>query len=47
METNHLSHHLQKKKVIQMNLFTKKKQAHRVRERTYGYYEGRVGGRDS
>ena len=34
------------KKMIQMNLFTKQKQTHRLRERTYGYQRGRVGGRD-
>ena len=33
-----------KKKRIQMNLFTKKKQTHRLREGTYGYQGGRVGG---
>jgi len=31
----------------QMNLFTKQKQTHRFKERTYGCQEGRVGGRDS
>ena len=30
--------------MIQMNLFTKQKQTNRLRERTYGYQEGRVGG---
>ena len=34
------------KKMIQMNLFTKQKQTHRLREGTYGYQGGRVGGRD-
>ena len=34
------------KKKIQRNLFTKQKQTHRFRERTYGYQGGRVGGRD-
>ena len=29
-----------------MNLFIKQKQTHRLRERIYGYQEGRVGGRD-
>ena len=29
-----------------MNLFTKQKQTHRLREQTYGYEGGRVGGRD-
>ena len=32
--------------MIQMNLFTKQKQTHRLREQTYGYQGGRVGGRD-
>ena len=34
-----------KKKMIQVNLFTKQKQTHRLRERTYGYggREGRGG----
>ena len=36
-----------KKKMIQMNLFTKQKQTHRLREQTYGYQGGWVGGRDS
>ena len=27
------------KKIVQMNLFTKQKQTHRFRERTYGYRE--------
>ena len=35
-----------KKKIIQMNLFTKQKQTHRLREPTYGYQGRRVGGRD-
>ena len=38
-----------KKKMIQMNLFTKQKQTHRHRKQTYGYQRGklgRVGGRD-
>ena len=30
------------KKMIQMNLFTKQKQTHRLREQTYGYQEERV-----
>ena len=33
--------------MIQMNLFTKQKQTHRLREGTYDYQGGRVGGRDS
>ena len=32
-----------KKKMIQMNLFTQQKQAHRLREQTYGY-QGKGGG---
>ena len=28
------------KKMIQMNVFTKQKQTHRLRERTYGYRWG-------
>ena len=35
------------KKRIQINLFTKQKQTHRLREGTYGYRGGRVGGRGS
>ena len=31
-------------KMIQMNLFTKQKQTHRHRERTYGYQWGKCGG---
>ena len=27
-----------------MNLFTKKKQTHRLRKQTYGYQRGKVGG---
>ena len=34
------------KKMIQMNIFTKQKQTHRLREWTYGYQWGRMGGRD-
>ena len=30
--------------MIQMNLFTKQKQTHRLREQTYGYQRGRGGG---
>ena len=37
---------LKKKKMIQMNLFTKQKQTHRHRKQTYGYQRGKVGGRD-
>ena len=35
-----------KKKIIQMNLFTKQKQTHSLREQTYGYQGKRMGGRD-
>ena len=47
-KTNIIWYHLyaESKKMIQMNLFTKQKQTHRLRERTYGYQRGRVGGRD-
>ena len=31
------------KKIIQMNLFTKQKQTHRLTEQTYGYLRGRLG----
>ena len=34
-----------KKKKICMNFFTKQKQTHRLRERTYGYQGGRVVGK--
>ena len=30
--------------MIQINLFTKQKQTHRLREQTYSYQGGRVGG---
>ena len=30
-----------------MNIFTKQKQTHRLRERTCGYRRGKGGGRDS
>ena len=33
-------------KMIQINLFTKQKQTHRLRKWTYGYQKGRVGGID-
>ena len=29
---------------MQMNLFTKEKQIHRLRKQTYGYQRGNVGG---
>ena len=32
------------KKMIQINLFTKQKQTHRLRKQTYGYQRGKVGG---
>ena len=32
------------KKMIQMNLFTKQKQTHRLRKQTYGYQRGKPGG---
>ena len=32
--------------MIQVNLFTKQKQTHRLREQIYGYRRGKVGGRD-
>ena len=35
------------KRIMQMNLFTKQKHTHGLRELTYGYQTGRVGGRDS
>ena len=33
-----------KKKMIQMNLFIKQKQTHRLRKQTYGYQSGKSGG---
>ena len=33
-----------KRKMIQMNLFTKQKQTHRHRKQTYSYQRGKVGG---
>ena len=35
------------KKMIQMNLFTKQKEIHRLREWTYGYQRRRTEGRDT
>ena len=35
-----------RKKKIQINLFTKQKQTHSLREQIYGYQEWRVAGRD-
>ena len=34
------------KKMIQMNLFTKQNQTHRLRKHTYSYQRGKVGGED-
>ena len=34
-----------KKKIIQMNLFTKQRQTHRLRKWTYGFQRGRGKGR--
>ena len=33
--------------MIQMNLLIKQKDSHRLREQTYGFQEGRIGGMDS
>ena len=40
-------HHLytESKKMIQMNLFTKQKDIHRLRRQAYGYQRGKGGGR--
>ena len=35
------------KEMRQMNLFTKQKQTHRLREGTFGYKQGSVAGRDT
>ena len=35
-----------KKKMIQINLFTKKKQTYRLWKETYGYQRWKTGGRD-
>ena len=45
-KTNTIWYHLyvESKKMIQINLFTKQKQTHRPRKRTYGYQRGKVGG---
>ena len=32
--------------MIQMNLFAKQKQTHRLRKQTYGYQRGKIAGRD-
>ena len=36
--------HVESKKIIQTNLYTKQKQAHRHRKQTYGYQTGKEGG---
>ena len=43
-KTNIIWYHLyaESKKMIQMNLFTKQKQTHRLRRQTYGYQRGKV-----
>ena len=38
--------YVESKKLIQMNLFTKQKQTHRLRNQTYSYQRGKVRGRD-
>ena len=38
--------HMESKKMMQMNLFTKQKQTHRHRKQTYGYQRGKMGGKD-
>ena len=38
--------YVESKKMIQMNLFTKEKQTHRLRKQTYGYQMGKVGRED-
>ena len=38
--------YVESKKMIQMNLFTKLKQTHRLRKQTYGYQREKVVGRD-
>ena len=40
---NHL--HVESKKRIQMKVFTKQKQTHRLQNETYGYQRGQIGGR--
>ena len=44
-ETNFIWYHLyvESKKMIQMNLFTKQKQTHKHRKRTYSYQRGKGG----
>ena len=36
--------YVESKKMVQMNLFTKQKQIHRLQKQTYGYQKGKVGG---
>ena len=38
---------MQTQKIIQMNLHTKRKQTHRLREPAYGYQRGKGAGRGS
>ena len=38
--------YVESEKIIQMNLFTKQKQTHRLRKQTYGYQRGKLGGRN-
>ena len=35
--------HVESKKKVQMNLFTKQKESHRCRKETYFYWEGKGG----
>ena len=35
---------VESKKMIQMKLFRKQKQTHRLRKQTYGYQRGKMGG---
>ena len=44
-DKHHISLIMESKKIIQLNLFTKQKQTHRVQEQNYGYQRGNVGGR--
>ena len=47
-KTNIVLYHLyvQSKKMIQMNLFTKQKQTHRLQKQTYGYQWGNMVGKN-
>ena len=47
-KTDTIRYHLyvESKKMIQMNLFTKQKQTHRLRKQTYSYQRGNMAGRD-